>query len=310
MATADTPWPHHKRAWFVLKRLALAAAIIVGAVLLFRWLLLPGLLAVLQPGDAVATQLRRFGILGSAVLGYWAFVRFSGKRPVRELRPGPKSAALGLLSGAALMALALLPLFALGIYEVTGQRGLQAGLWAVAGFILIAAMLEEIAYRGVLFQALEQAWGTLPAMWLQSLVFALMHIGNVLDIGGSAWDIAATVLSVTLLGALWTLVFVHTRSLWAAGLNHAAWNFTILSSGVPLSGIEDWRAVAPLATEYRGPDWLTGGAFGPENSLVTLGLVALAVFALLKWAGKAGRFKQADTLVYGQKAADIAPEAI
>lgn len=299
MPTAVTPWPQHKRAWFVLKTLVLAAAIIVGAVLVFRWLLLPAVLAVLQPADAVATQLRRFGILGSAIFGYWAFVRLSGRKPVRELRPRPLPAVLGLLSGAALMALVLLPLFALGIYDVTAQRGLQAGLWAVAGFILIAAMLEEITYRGVLFQSLEQAWGTLPAMWLQSMVFALMHVGNLLDIGGSALDIAATVLSVTLLGALWTLVFVHTRSLWAAGLNHAAWNFTILSSGVPLSGIDDWRAVAPLATEYRGPDWLTGGAFGPENSLVALVLVAVAVAALLAWARKAGRLRLAGQVAGG-----------
>jgi hypothetical protein len=111
-----------------------------------------------------------------------------------------------------------------------------------------------------------------------------VHLENVFALNGSVWDMLATVFSVTLLGAMWTLLFVHVRSLWVCGLNHFAWNLTILCSGVPLSGIEDWRALAPLATEYRGPDWLTGGLFGPENSVVTLVLVGAVVGVLLQRA--------------------------
>lgn len=273
----------------VVGQLLLAMAAIIGTALAFRALLYPALLWAFEPGPVLATQVKRFGTLVAAMLGYWLYVRFVRKRPVGELRPALARAALGGLSGAALIALALLPLFAFGIYAVTAHQGLQWGLLEVAGFLLVAAMLEELVYRGVLFQTLESAWGTWPALCLQAVVFGAVHLENVFAVNGGAWDMVATVVSVTLLGALWALVFVHTRNLWVCGLNHFAWNFTILCSGVPLSGIDEWRATAPLLTEFRGPDWLTGGVFGPENSLVTLVLVAVAVGLLMYFAVKRGR---------------------
>ena len=42
---------------------------------------------------------------------------------------------------------------------------------------------------------------------------------------------------------------------------------------VPLSGIDDWRALAPLESRYAGSDWLTGGIFGPENSVLVIDLI-------------------------------------
>jgi membrane protease YdiL (CAAX protease family) len=262
----------------LLLTLGLAALAIAGVALAYRFLVWPALVALFEPGEGVATQLRRFGILGAVMFGYWLWVRFAEKRPVRELRPAPVGAAVGLLSGVALMAIALLPLFLSGAYAVTAQRGLQPGLLEIAGFLFVAAMLEELVYRGVLFQSLEKTWGTRAALWLQAVVFGVGHLENVVD--GNAWDVAATVVSVTLLGAMWALLFVHFRNLWLCGLNHFAWNFTIVLSGVPLSGIEDWRAAAPFTTEYRAPDWLTGGLFGPENSAVTLVVVVVAVALL------------------------------
>jgi membrane protease YdiL (CAAX protease family) len=288
--------PLLRRVWQVARELLLAALLIVGTALAFRFLLYPAVLWAFDPGPAVATQVKRLGILVFATLGYWLYVRYVRRRPVTELRPAPVGTALGALAGAGLIGLALLPLFAFGAYAVTTQRGFQVGLLEIAGFLFVAAMLEELVYRGVLFQSLESAWGTVPALWLQSLAFGVGHLENVFALDGSGWDMAATVLSVTLLGAMWTLLFVLTRNLWICGLNHFAWNFTILCSGVPLSGIEDWRAQAPIETAYRAPDWITGGLFGPENAVVTLVLVALAVGGLWRWAAKRGMFRLATPL--------------
>ncbi|HEX5776423.1 MAG TPA: hypothetical protein VFX95_07060, partial [Caulobacteraceae bacterium] len=59
-------------------------------------------------------------------------------------------------------------------------------------------------------------------------------------------------------------------------------------SGVPLSGIEDWRAMAPLESRYAGPDWLTGGLFGPESSLLVIASTTLAVVLLWRVARQRG----------------------
>jgi membrane protease YdiL (CAAX protease family) len=257
----------------------MAFAIFLAALHGFRLLLLPVLQHVLHTGDAATSLLRRVGIFAIAVTAYWAHVRFVEKRRVAELRPKPLGIVVGGLSGAGLILLAMLVLFASGVYAMTAWRGPQEGLWGIAGVILIAAMLEEIVFRGILFRILETGWGTVPALWLQSLIFALMHIDNV-EGRASTPEVVATMVSCVLTGALWTMVFVHTRNLWVATANHAAWNFTIVLSGLPLSGLEEWRSRAPFATEYHGPAWLTGGVFGPEDSLLTMTLVAASLAGL------------------------------
>ncbi len=263
-------------------KLLLASGAILGSVQIFRLLLLPEVQATFQLSDEATSALRRTGILLFALFAYWLYVRLIENRTVDELRLKPAGIALGFVSGAALISITTLSLFAAGVYEVTSVRGLQSGLLGVAGLILIAAMLEEIAFRGILFRILESAWGTIPALWLQSLIFAVLHLANVE--GASAEEAVSTVISGTLIGAFWTMVFVISRNLWIAAANHAAWNFAIILTGLQLSGLDYWRALAPFESRYNGPAWLTGGAFGPEDSIVTIVVIALCLVALMYWA--------------------------
>jgi membrane protease YdiL (CAAX protease family) len=186
---------------------------------------------------------------------------------------------LGGVSGAALAAFPIAVLFALGTYELVLFRNASPALLGVAVLIGIAATLEELIYRCLLFRVLERAWGTGAALAAQSVIFALVHLENV-ERGGGV-DLATMLVSVTMLGLLWAGVFILTRNLWVVAANHAAWNFTILLSGVPLSGNEDWREIAPLETRYAGSDWLTGGIFGPESSFIVMMFVTAAVVLLL-----------------------------
>lgn len=265
----------------------LVLATIIGAMHLFRLLLLPQIQSAFHLSEADTSAVRRVGILLVVILAYWAVVRLIEKRAIVELRFAPRGIVLGALSGAALISVTTLSLFAAGIYEVTAVRGLQSGLLGVGSVILIAAMLEEVMFRGVLFRMLENIWGTLPALWIQSLLFALPHLENVEGEGLVAS--LATVISVMLIGAFWALVFVHTRNLWIVGVNHAAWNFAIMLTGLPLSGLEDWRKLAPFESRYNGPDWLTGGAFGPENSALTIGVIVVCLVVLFHEARKRRR---------------------
>lgn len=268
-------------------KMLLVLAAIIGAVQVFRLLLLPQIEAAFHLDATAISAVRRTGILLAALLAYWVAVRLIERRAIVELRFAPRGIALGALFGAALISITTLSLFAAGIYEVTAVRGLHSGMLGVAGAILVAAMLEELAFRGVLFRMLESTWGTLPALVVQSLLFAAQHLANV-----EGADLAATLttmVSVTLGGALWTLIFVHTRNLWIAGANHAAWNYAIFLTGLPLSGVEDWRAMAPFESRYNGPDWLTGGAFGPENSVLAIGVLAVTVVVLFREARRRKR---------------------
>lgn len=272
-------------------KLLLLLAAILSSVQIFRLFLLPEIQSAFLLGDTLTSAVRRGGILLCALLAYWGTVRLTERRAVVELHVAPGAIALGAMTGAALISITTLSLFATGIYEVTSIRGFHAELAGVAGLIFVAAVLEEIAYRCVLFRLLEGAWGTIPALWLQSLIFAVMHLANIE--GADAVAALTTVISVTLIGAFWTLVFVHTRNLWVVGANHAAWNFSIILTGVPLSGLEDWRSAAPIESRYNGPDWLTGGVFGPENSVITIGVMCVSIVLLIAAAYKRNRIIKA-----------------
>lgn len=273
----------------MLGSLLLGGVAILGSMLVFRQGFLPLVDAAFHPGPEWLSAFRRAGILLSALAGYWAYVHWHEKRKATELRLQPLPILLAGASGAGLLVLPIAVLFAFGAYEMVLFRGASPALWGVAAIIGIAATLEELVYRCLLFQLLERAWGTGVAMAAQSVLFALQHLENVAQ--GGTVDAVVMLMSVTLLGLLWAGVFVLARNLWVVAANHAAWNFTILLSGVPLSGIEDWRALAPLESRYSGPDWLTGGMFGPESSLLVIVPVTVAVILLLRTARRRGTFR-------------------
>jgi membrane protease YdiL (CAAX protease family) len=272
----------------MLGSLLLGGVAIMGSVLVFRQGLLPLIDTVFQPSPAWLSVFRRAGIILVATAGYWAYVHWHEKRKATELQLQPAPLILGGLGGAALVALPLAMLFAFGAYEVVLFRGASPALLGVAALIGIAATLEELVYRCLLFRLLERAWGTIAALAVQTVLFAVPHMENLAH--GTPGDIAAMLISVTMLGLLWGGLFVLTRNLWVVAANHAAWNFTILLSGVPLSGIEDWRTVAPLESRYAGPNWLTGGMFGPESSLLVFVSATVVVVLLLRAARRQGAF--------------------
>jgi membrane protease YdiL (CAAX protease family) len=281
-------WPRMRLAARTLFALLLGGVAVLGAIFAFRQGLLPLIDALFQPDAGTLSAIRRIGILLAAVTGYWAYVRWYEQRHVTELKPPLLGLPLGAVGGALMVGLPMLVLFAIDAYEPLLFRGASSALWGVAALIVIAATLEELVYRGLLFRVLERSTGTGIALVVQALVFAVGHLENLPD--ASPGDAARLLVSVSLLGVLWAALFVLTRNLWVVAAHHAAWNFTILLSGLPLSGIEDWRALAPMESRMRGADWLTGGMFGPESSLLVIATTAVATLWLLRIARRRGAF--------------------
>jgi hypothetical protein len=87
----------------------------------------------------------------------------------------------------------------------------------------------------------------------------LLHLNNA---GATAGSVAL----VSLAGVFLGMVFLATGSLYAAWLAHLAWNLMMAAVfHTPVSGL-------PMeAAGYRyvdaGPDWATGGAWGPEGGI-------------------------------------------
>lgn len=254
-------------------KLCVAAACLVASVAAYRFLLHPLIESVFSLGEQASSIVRRVNIFVAVVLSYWAFVRFYERRAARELSLRWRWTLLAAVAGSLSIGVTILALYASGHYELVAFRGFDqaAGIFAA---IWIAAVMEEVAFRGILFRILEEAAGTRAALIAGAVIFSAAHVTN----NGAR---GVTILSVTLAGLMWTGVFIVSRNLWVAAAHHCCWNATIFTIGVPLSG-EDWRAQAPFETIDHGSILWTGGAFGPEDSLINL-FVSLAICAALWW---------------------------
>jgi len=212
-------------------------------------------------------------MLVAALCAYVAFVRLLERRPLTELASAqaPAELAMGCAVGAILFLAVIGTLWTMGDFEFIGTNDWHV-LVIPLGLSLQAAFLEELAFRGVLFRILEEWLGTWISLVLTAIFFGGLHLLNPNPTAMGAIAIACSA-GVILAGA-----YALTRRLWLPIGLHFGWNF--VESGVfdlPVSGhqLTGW-----VRCRLEGPDWLTGGPFGPEASVVVivLGLAVGAAF--------------------------------
>lgn len=210
------------------------------------------------------------------ILAYLVLVKLIERRRLTELslRQLPGLGLLGLLVGAGLISLVIGVLWLAGSYHVTGTNPHVDWLPAVLVVGLGAGIGEEIITRGALFRIVEEGLGTWWALAISAVFFGAAHIFNP---GATLWSSAAISIEA---GILLALLYHVTRSLWACIGMHAAWN--ILQGtlyGVAVSGT---AADGLLVSKLTGPDWLSGGSFGAEASVVaTLACSSVSVVLLI-----------------------------
>lgn len=182
---------------------------------------------------------------------------------------------LGLLLGAggvgALVALLWLGGF-LESRAISGEFVLADA--AVLAALVAGVTAEELLFRGYGFQRLLYALGTWPPVLLAGLGFGLLHASN----PGTS---VLSVVNTALFGALFGYALVRSRSWWFPFGIHLGWNVALAATGAPLSGLRikglGWRM------DPAGPELWSGGAYGPEASLlatVTGGALAFAIWRM------------------------------
>jgi membrane protease YdiL (CAAX protease family) len=228
--------------------------------------------------------LRRLGaiLLAAVVLAaYWAYVRVMERRAVTELsgNRAVRELGLGLVLGALLFSTAIGILAALGVYQVTGNNGWQSMLAILAGCIL-SGVFEEILIRAIVFRILERWLGSWVALGISAAIFGGLHLFNP---GATLLNAAAISIEA---GVLLAAAYMLTRRLWFCIGIHIAWNFT--EGGIFSVAVSGGESKGLLQSRMLGPDWLTGGAFGAEASVVALAVCLAAGIVLLVLAIKKG----------------------
>jgi membrane protease YdiL (CAAX protease family) len=152
--------------------------------------------------------------------------------------------------------------------------------------LLLAALAEELAFRGYPLRRLADAIGPVPAMLLLAVLFGLAHAKNP----------SATVLSTVnvALAAIWlSFAFFSVGGMALAWGLHFGWNAGLsLLFDAPVSGYM-FRVPAVEWTPGRQA-WVDGGSFGPEGGIVTTIVLIAGTLAVI-----GARWKQPRTWLAG-----------
>lgn len=210
----------------------------------------------------------------AALLATWFALRFVEKKPwsdvgLQRAALGAKRIGLSLVAGGGAIGLAILILIVPGwLARAGGTASTWTGpLIRMTLLLLPAAFGEELIARGYAFTALKDGLGSRWAVLITSAVFGLLHLTNP---GANA----QSVVLVALAGVFLAVVRLSTDSLYAAWAAHFAWNWVMAAIfHAPVSGF----AFEYPAYRYvdAGPDWATGGTWGPESGLPA-GLMMIA----------------------------------
>ena len=197
--------------------------------------------------------------------GSWSYVGLA-RRNLAARR-----VAAGFAAGAIAIAMPCALLIAVGWLAVSASEARMFSPPAEAALALLvlvpAALAEELMMRGYLLSALADALGRWWALLGTSVLFAVLHVRNP---GMTSEALAVVALAGVFLGA----VRYATSSLYAAWAAHLAWNVAL---GVAFHALVSGTVVAESGwrTLDSGPDWATGGSWGPEGGIAAAaGLVA------------------------------------
>jgi membrane protease YdiL (CAAX protease family) len=220
------------------------------------------------------------------ILAYRLLVRWTERRRAEEL---VISKSVPLLAGGAVIGLGLFSavficLMVSGVASIRAA-GDASGLVAAAAISLFAAVGEEVVFRGVIYRLFEEGFGTTAAVLISGGLFGLLHAANP---GASVMSSSAIALEA---GVLLAAAYAWTRSLWFPIGLHFGWNFT--EGGVFGASVSGGHSTGFLTTRISGPDYLTGGPFGPEASAPAVVVCLAAALVMLAMAARSGRWEPA-----------------
>ena len=214
-----------------------------------------------------------------ALLSYILLFRFYEKRQIKELSLASfwKNSLVGFLAGMVLQSLVIFVIYLTDGYSIISINPVS---FLIPGFIaaLTAGFVGEILLRGIIFRLTEEKFGTVIALIISALLFAVFHSGVK---GATLLSVVSTSIQA---GMLLSAVYVFTRSLWLPVFLHFAWDFAEPGIyGAINPGITIEKSL--FTSKLTGSELLTGGQFGPGNSIQST-IFCLIAGLLFLWLAK------------------------
>lgn len=214
------------------------------------------------------------------LVSYYYLFRLYDKRKITELsiKYLPKEMFGGFIFGFLTISLSIFILYLLGHYQAFSitTTHYSARFFTV---LIFAALVEDLFHRGLIVRILENWLGTNIAIVIAMLV-ELQHISNP---NFKLFDL----LLYLIWGFTMAMMFIYTKRIWLPFFFHLGWNFAQPFYGSNLTGLNDMGSI--IQSKFTGPELLTGGAFGIENSIFTVSFllfIGIAFYYLAKKEGK------------------------
>ena len=262
---------------FPVTRIVIAAAFVLAPTLAVQ-----ALIRALHIPISIRSPIMALVAIPAIYLALHAYARWVEGRGLHELaRAGAiKQIASGLALGVGLFTAVAGVLGALGAFTITAGSPAARVLPDLVAMAALSSFTEEVLIRGIIFRISEEALGSWLALLVSAALFGLGHLGNP---HADPWSAVAIAIEA---GILLGAAYMVTRSLWLPIALHAGWNFTeagvfgAATSGNELPGL--------LRSTTHGSEWLSGGAFGAEASVVAVALCLAAGIVLIVAASRRG----------------------
>ena len=213
-------------------------------------------------------------------MSYYYLFRLYDKREITELslKHFPKEMFGGFLFGFLIISLSIFILYLLGHYQAFDitTTNYSARFFTV---LIFAALVEDLFHRGLILREMENWLGSNIAIVI-AMVVELQHIFNPNS------DLFSLFLYL-IWGFTMAMMFIYTKRIWLPFFFHLGWNFAQPFYGSNLTGTNAMGSI--IQSTFTGPELLTGGVFGIENSIFTssfLLFIGIVFYYLAKKEGK------------------------
>ncbi|GAA3762293.1 type II CAAX endopeptidase family protein [Flavobacterium ginsengiterrae] len=250
------------------------ALVVFMAVVIIGQQIASKLLALTPLDKDYRNLLKGLFVSSAAVFSYILFFKKYDKRAITEFSTKGlgRNLTIGLLMGFILQSLTILVMYLNGNYSIEAINPVSYILIPFA-IMFTVAIIEEILVRGIIFRIIEEKLGTYISLAISSIIFGAFHLINP---NGTL----ISSICITTAGFLLGAAFIYSRNLWMPIALHFAWNFT--QSGI-YGAITSGNAKTNnlIEAKIQGPEFITGGEFGPEGSIEAILFCALGTIIFM-----------------------------
>lgn len=130
---------------------------------------------------------------------------------------------------------------------------------------LSAGIVEEMVFRGMIMNSIEERYNKKIAILIPSILFGIVHI---LGMNFNNLSCLLVLISGTLVGIMFSLIAMTEKSIWNSAIVHVLWNIIIIGGIFSIGTMINDQSIYSYVLNTNS-FIITGGEFGIESSIIS-----------------------------------------